>query len=142
MILSLSDSTTEEINATLLTAFNYNEDGFLVTNLNNILDTVEEMTNTMTMMLAGLAGISLLVGGIGIMNMMLVSVTERTTEIGLRKALGSEPRIIQTQFILEALFLSLFGGVLGIIVGFSIAFAGASLIDTSFVLSGNSFYLL
>lgn len=138
---SLSDSTTSEIEGKLNSAFNNNEDGFVINNMQGILDTVEEMTGTMTLMLVGIAGISLAVGGIGIMNMMLVTVTERTSEIGLRKALGAEPKTIQWQFILEALFLSLFGGILGLIIGIIIAYIASSLIGVSFVIAGYSVVL-
>ncbi len=138
---SLSDDTTAAVEAALSNAFNNNEDGYKVSNMQGILDTVAEMTGTMSLMLTGIAGISLVVGGIGIMNMMLVTVTERTTEIGLRKALGAEPKMIQWQFILEALFLSLFGGLLGLIVGVAVAFVASLLIGTAFVVSSFSVVL-
>jgi putative ABC transport system permease protein len=89
----------------------------------------------MTLLLAGIASISLVVGGIGIMNMMLVSVTERTTEIGLRKALGAEPRIIKQQFLLEAMFLSLFGGIVGLLFGVLIAYVASMLIGITLSIS-------
>ncbi|MGL5549437.1 MAG: ABC transporter permease [Culicoidibacterales bacterium] len=135
---ALAPETTAEVESALLTAFNYNEDGFRIVNMQNILDTVEQMTGTMGMLLAGIAAISLVVGGIGIMNMMLVTVTERTTEIGLRKALGAKPGTIQLQFVLEALFLSLFGGVLGLICGIFISFIGTLAIGVDFTLVGYS----
>jgi putative ABC transport system permease protein len=138
---SLSDTTTTEIESALNTAFNYNEDGYSVSNMQNILDTVADMTGTMTLMLAGIACISLVVGGIGIMNMMLVTVTERTSEIGLRKALGAEPKTIQWQFVLEALFLSLFGGLLGLLAGVAVAFFASLLIGTEFIIAGYSVVL-
>ena len=75
------------------------------------------MDDTLTVMLAGIAIISLLVGGIGVMNIMLVSVTERIREIGLRKALGARPRLIRRQFLVEASVLGLAGGVLGVVLG-------------------------
>ena len=87
------------------------------------------------LLLAGIASISLVVGGIGIMNMMLVSVTERTSEIGLRKALGAEPNSIQLQFILEAIFLSIFGGIVGLALGMLIAYVASLLIGFSLVIS-------
>lgn len=138
---NLVDNTTADIELALNTAFNYKEEGFVITNMQSILDQVKEMTSMMTMMLAGIASIALLVGGIGIMNMMLVSVTERTTEIGLRKALGAEPKTIQSQFILEALFLSLFGGVLGLIFGLLIAFLGSLALGTVFTVASYSIFL-
>ena len=137
----LSDETTSQIKQVLNTAFNYNEDGYMISNMQYILDTVETMTGMMTALLAGIASIALVVGGIGIMNMMLVSVTERTTEIGLRKALGAEPKTIQWQFLLEALFLSLFGGFLGLIFGIGIAYVACILIDTVFSIATYSIAL-
>jgi putative ABC transport system permease protein len=78
---------------------------------------ISQVTGTLSIMLGGIAGISLLVGGIGIMNIMLVSVTERTREIGIRKALGAKGRHIMTQFIIESLAMSGFGGLIGIGLG-------------------------
>ena len=92
-------------------------DDFNVNNMASIMKTVEENTATMTLFLGAVAAISLLVGGIGIMNIMLVSVTERTREIGVRKALGATYRTIITQFLIEAVVISLVGGAIGIIVG-------------------------
>jgi len=134
----LSDETTTEIKQVLNTAFNYDSDGYSVSNMQNILDTVASMTSMMTALLAGIASIALVVGGIGIMNMMLVSVTERTAEIGLRKALGAEPKTIQWQFLLEALFLSVFGGVLGLIAGIGIAYLACQLIGAGFSIASYS----
>jgi putative ABC transport system permease protein len=90
---------------------------FTITNQAEILATMENITKTMTMLLGGIAGISLLVGGIGVMNIMLVSVTERTREIGIRKAIGAKGRDILSQFLIEAVVLSLIGGIIGIILG-------------------------
>ena len=92
-------------------------DDFRVGNQADLLDTMSNVTTTLTLFLGAIAGISLLVGGIGIMNIMLVSVTERTREIGLRKAIGAGRRDILLQFLIEALFLSLIGGGLGIGLG-------------------------
>ncbi len=94
---------------------------FSVQNQADALASVNQVTQTMTLFLGGVAGISLLVGGIGIMNIMLVSVTERTREIGIRKALGAKPRDILTQFLVESVLLSVVGGTLGILLGLAMA---------------------
>jgi putative ABC transport system permease protein len=95
----------------------YQDDDFNVRNLSEILQTQEESSKVMTYLLAAIASVSLLVGGIGIMNIMLVSVTERTREIGLRMAVGARGRDILGQFLIEAVTLSLIGGVIGIAAG-------------------------
>ncbi len=94
---------------------------FSISNAADLLETFNETRQTFTLLLAGIAGISLLVGGIGIMNIMLVSVTERTREIGIRKALGASRRAIMTQFLVEALFLCVIGGMLGVGAGYGAA---------------------
>ncbi len=97
-------------------------DDFTVITQAQILSTVSSVTGVITLFLGGVAGISLLVGGIGIMNIMLVSVTERTREIGLRKAIGARKRDILIQFLTESALLSLFGGIIGIGLGYLIGF--------------------
>ena len=97
------------------------EDDFTVMNQADLLDMATQVTDIMTIFLGAIAGISLLVGGIGIMNIMLVSVTERTREIGLRKAVGARKADILTQFLMEAVVLSLVGGLLGILLGVGLA---------------------
>ena len=97
------------------------EDDFSVATQQDLQETVGAVTSAVTIFLAAVAGISLFVGGIGIMNIMLVSVTERTREIGLRKAIGAKPRIILLQFMLEAVSLSLLGGLIGIALGWGMA---------------------
>jgi len=96
---------------------------FNVMSQSDTLETLNTVTQTLTIFLGAIAGISLLVGGIGIMNIMLVSVTERTKEIGLRKAVGATRNQILTQFLIETVTLSLLGGLVGILLGVGIALA-------------------
>lgn len=95
---------------------------FSTLNQADIIATASSVASTFTILLAAIAGISLLVGGIGIMNMMLTTVTERTKEIGLRKAIGAKKRDINMQFLVEAVMLTFFGGLIGVILGWTIAF--------------------
>lgn len=118
-------SATEEISQ-ILRSRHHTEigaDDFTIFSQEDFLSVAGTITNVLTIFLGGIAAISLLVGGIGIMNIMLVSVTERTKEIGLRKALGARKQDILLQFLTESSMLSLFGGILGIIFGWLIAFA-------------------
>ena len=108
-------------------------DDFTTISQSEIIGTFEQITGVLTVFLGAIAGISLLVGGIGIMNIMLVSVTERTREIGLRKAVGARKRDILSQFLTEAVMLSLAGGIIGILLGAS----GATLV--SYVLRDEGF---
>jgi putative ABC transport system permease protein len=101
---------------------NLTADDFTVFTQQDFVSTAQTITGVLTVFLGGIAAISLLVGGIGIMNIMLVSVTERTREIGLRKAIGARKRDILIQFLTESSLLSLFGGILGIVLGWLIAF--------------------
>lgn len=105
--------------ATTVLLKNLTEDDFTLQTQEQTLETVNSITSVLTAALGGIAAISLLVGGIGVMNIMLVSVTERTREIGLRKALGAKRADILKQFLLEAVMLSLFGGMVGIVLGFA-----------------------
>lgn len=118
-----SDNVTNAYNQ--LDTFLYQKygstDDYRVFNQTELLSTVSTTTNTLTMMLGGIASISLLVGGIGIMNIMLVSVTERTREIGIRKAIGAKRRNILIQFLIESVVLSVMGGIIGIMLGFLVA---------------------
>jgi putative ABC transport system permease protein len=103
-------------------------DDFLVQASDSFLKTFEQITGTITAVVAGVVGISLLVGGIGIMNIMLVSVTERTREIGIAKALGAPRRFIMLQFLIEAMLLAVIGGLIGMVIGFGLAYGVAAII--------------
>jgi putative ABC transport system permease protein len=98
-----------------------NEDDFSIASQRDLLNTIGAVTGAITIFLAAIAGISLFVGGIGIMNIMLVSVTERTREIGLRKAIGARRGVILTQFLIESVVLSVLGGLVGIVLGVGLA---------------------
>ncbi|MBI4283081.1 MAG: ABC transporter permease [Chloroflexi bacterium] len=102
------------------------DNDFTVSSVEELAATVSQITGTMTLLLGAIAGISLLVGGIGVMNIMLVSVLERTREIGIRKALGARERDIWTQFLVEAAFLCFTGGIIGVIVGWMASYIVAS----------------
>ncbi len=102
---------------------------YRVSNMSEMIDSINEMTATMSLMLAGIAAVSLLVGGIGIMNIMLVSVTERTREIGIRKSLGATPWDIMSQFVVEAITTSCLGGVIGIVLGIGGSYVACRMLD-------------
>lgn len=117
--------------------FDNNTQSYRVMNQTTLLETANETTESMTTMLSGIAAISLLVGGIGIMNIMLVSVVERTREIGVRKAIGAKRGIILSQFLIEAATISSLGGILGVLIGYLGAYLGPKYFETSIVISGN-----
>ena len=130
-----SEAAADVIEAEMDVMFSYEDDCFTVTTLSSVEDTMEEMLSMMTALLAGIASIALLVGGIGIMNMMLTSVTERTTEIGLKKALGALPWQIQAQFLIESFLLSVIGGLTGVVAGLLLSFGLCQMMGTEFVLN-------
>lgn len=111
------------------------EDDFLVRDQTEIIEIATSVTGTLTMLLSSVAGVSLLVGGIGIMNIMLVSVTERTREIGIRLAIGARPSDILAQFLIEAAILSLIGGLIGILSGLGAAWGIGVLLGISAVIN-------
>lgn len=123
-----SNQAVERLESFLYQAYNGEDDYYYVSNQSDMIDQINELTSTLTLILVGIAGISLLVGGIGIMNIMLVSVTERTREIGIRKSLGGRRRDIMSQFIIEAAVTSGIGGIIGIILGIVISLIVAQLI--------------
>lgn len=111
------DTTTEIIENYIENTLGITTDYFSVSSQDSMLDTMESVNSSLSLLLVGIAAISLIVAGIGVMNVMLVSVTERTKEIGIRKSLGAKRRDILVQFLIEALTLSLIGGVVGILIG-------------------------
>ena len=122
--ISATDSTTVDAAQTVVENFLYkkyqDDSTYSVMNQTQMLEMISETTGTLSLMLGGIAGISLLVGGIGIMNIMLVSVTERTREIGIRKAIGAKRRNILMQFLVESIVISGLGGLLGLVFGYLI----------------------
>ena len=136
-----SSQVESDLRVELDKIYNDTDNAYMVINMESIMTMMSSVQGMMSTMLAGIASIALLVGGIGIMNMMLVSVSERTKEIGLRKALGAEPIRIQVQFLLESVFLSVFGGIFGVLLGTLIAFIVAKLLDVSFSISPGAILL-
>ena len=128
-VVDESQSTAcRELVEDALTEFYGSDSAFMVISMTEILDIMNEMMGVMITVLAAIAAISLVVGGIGIMNIMLVSVTERTREIGIRKALGAKERTILSQFVIEASVTSAIGGAIGILVGYALSSVATQLI--------------
>jgi putative ABC transport system permease protein len=123
--------STVQNKATKILEKRLSEDDFTIQTQAQTLSTISQITGVLTAALGGIAAISLLVGGIGVMNIMLVSVTERTREIGLRKALGAQPKDIRSQFLIEAVVLSGLGGIIGIILGYVLAFIAGRFLTTT-----------
>ena len=130
-----SEVAADSLGALLDGMFSYEDDTYTISTMSSIEDTMTSMLSMMSALLAGIASIALLVGGIGIMNMMLTSVTERTSEIGLKKALGALPWQIQAQFLIESFLLSLLGGVAGAVLGLMLSWALCTYMAAAFVIS-------
>jgi len=130
-----SDAVKAELEVYLDALFSYEDDTYTITTMDSIEDTMDEMLGMMSALLGGIASIALVVGGIGIMNMMLTSVTERTVEIGLKKAIGAEPGQIQIQFLIESFLLSMAGGISGVLLGIILSAVLSSAMGTKFVIS-------
>ena len=136
-----SETASSQLEEKLDALFSYEEDCFTITTMSSIEDTMNSMMSMVSTLLAGIASIALVVGGIGIMNMMLTTVTERTVEIGLKKALGAIPWQIQIQFLIESFLLSLIGGVIGVVLGLALSFALCQVMGMTFVLSTSAIVL-
>lgn len=142
VLVSIVQSTTNNVSDTLsqlggnvISATVTSRRSNKITNQSDIADSVSDVTNSMTYMIGGIAGISLLVGGIGIMNIMLVSVTERTKEIGIRKAIGAKKKDILAQFMIESTVLSCMGGVIGIALSAATIFGMNQLMSADYTIS-------
>ncbi len=132
-----SSSAETQLETYLTNRFCYDDEAYIIIDMTAMQDMVNEIVSTMMLLLGGIASISLIVGGIGIMNIMLVSVTERTKEIGIRKAIGAKSGSIMAQFLIEALVISLLGGFVGLILSFlCISIASALVTSMTFSVSG------
>lgn len=136
-----SDEASSAVETAMDAMFSFEEDTFTITTMDAIENTMETMMGMMTTLLAGIASIALLVGGIGIMNMMLTTVTERTMEIGLKKALGARQWQIQLQFLIESFLLSLIGGLAGIALGLGLSAVLSNVMGTAFRISTDAIAL-
>lgn len=136
-----SEEASDVLEETMDIMFSFEEDCFTITTMSGIEDTMESMLSMVSTLLAGIASIALLVGGIGIMNMMLTTVTERTVEIGLKKAIGAMPWQIQVQFLIESFMLSMIGGILGVLLGVGLSYSLCQMMSMQFVLSPDAIVL-
>ncbi len=136
-----SKDAADEIEALMDRQFDFEDDCFTIASMSSVEDTMKTMLNMMSSLLAGIASIALVVGGIGIMNMMLTTVTERTMEIGLKKALGAIPWQIQIQFLIESFMLSMIGGLLGVLTGLFLSVILCNTLGTSFILNTDAIIL-
>ena len=136
-----SETASKSLETAMDAMFSYEEDTFTITTMESIEETMESMMSMMATLLAGIASIALVVGGIGIMNMMLTTVTERTVEIGLKKALGAMPWQIQIQFLIESFMLSLMGGFTGVVLGLLLSLIMSEIIGSTFVISVSAIVL-
>ena len=130
-----AEAVEAELETCLDAIFDYEDDTYSIITMESIADTMESMLSMMSALLGGIASIALLVGGIGIMNMMLTSVTERTVEIGLKKAIGARPGQIQAQFLIESFLLSMVGGLAGVVLGIALSAILCQVLGTGFSLS-------
>ncbi|MBR0219331.1 MAG: ABC transporter permease [Clostridia bacterium] len=136
-----SEAASSKIEEVMDAMFSFEDDCFTITSMSSIEDTMNSMLSMVSSLLAGIASIALVVGGIGIMNMMLTTVTERTMEIGLKKALGAIPWQIQMQFLIESFLLSMIGGLAGVVLGLILSFILCQVMGSTFVISTGAILL-
>ena len=136
-----SKAASARIEEAMDVMFSFEDDCFTITSMSSIEDTMNDMLSMVSSLLAGIASIALVVGGIGIMNMMLTTVTERTVEIGLKKALGAIPWQIQIQFLIESFLLSMIGGLAGVVLGLILSFILCQVMGSAFVISTGAILL-
>lgn len=136
-----SEAASSRIEEVMDAMFSFEDECFTITSMSSIEDTMNNMLSMVSSLLAGIASIALVVGGIGIMNMMLTTVTERTMEIGLKKALGAIPWQIQMQFLIESFLLSMIGGLAGVVLGLILSFILCQVMGSAFVISTGAILL-
>lgn len=136
-----SDNATPLLEEILDAIFSYEDDTYTITTMSSVEETMEDMLSMVSTLLTGIASIALVVGGIGIMNMMLTTVSERTSEIGLKKAIGAIPWQIQAQFLTESFLLSMIGGLLGVVIGMLLSLIFCQLMEMTFAVSYSAIIL-